>query len=191
MWASFSEQKSQIKIEQQPCDDSMTVKHLHNGMYGANVEPDRWQTDRWKEAESAVVNSKTMKHEREQSREHESDTHEPEVGNKWNQREIKNWRVCVNEIVQVFFSSPSFFPLPWGFVKLLTAVLQKKKSWVSVSRTKGLITRVTSAAFPPGSFWAAVIFGWAWLVDVDISQRGQSLSESWWQSEQFKLDKGA
>lgn len=28
MWVSVPEQKSQIKIEQQPCDDSVTVKHL-------------------------------------------------------------------------------------------------------------------------------------------------------------------
>lgn len=31
MWVSVSEQKSQIKIEQQPCDDSVTVKHLQWG----------------------------------------------------------------------------------------------------------------------------------------------------------------
>ncbi len=28
MWVSVPEQKSQIKIEQQLCDDSVTVKHL-------------------------------------------------------------------------------------------------------------------------------------------------------------------
>lgn len=28
MWVSVPEQKSQIKIEQQPYDDSVTVKHL-------------------------------------------------------------------------------------------------------------------------------------------------------------------
>ncbi len=31
MWVSVPEQKSQIKIEQQPCDDSETVKHLQWG----------------------------------------------------------------------------------------------------------------------------------------------------------------
>lgn len=38
MWASVPEQRSQIKIEQQPYDDSGTVKHLRQRDTGEETD---------------------------------------------------------------------------------------------------------------------------------------------------------
>lgn len=97
MWASVTEQKSQIKIEQ-PYDDSVTVKHLqrrerqkerererHNWMKGQMEKQTGDEGTEGKGVGAETANSETVKHQREQRNkegEHESDTDERKVESK-------------------------------------------------------------------------------------------------------------